>query len=149
MSSAMSPWISHIQTFAVREGHMNSRAPSLNGELTKKRVQTEIEKALTARGLTASSDSPDLNVSFQFGSVRNMDTKAYAAGRRGLQTRVVNVPQSEGTMVIDLRDAKSNALVWHGTAMEGEPDPVKLAEKLDDMVKKAIARYPKLAPKKK
>jgi hypothetical protein len=50
-----------------------------------------------------------------------------------------------GTLVIDLRDAETRSLVWRGVAMEDERDPVKLATRLDDMVRRTIARYP---PKK-
>jgi hypothetical protein len=134
---------SRFKTFKVLDGRLTSRAPALNSELTRKRIQSEIEKRLIKKGLKiAESGSPDLTVSFQFGSARTLETKTYPAGWRGLRTRAVTAPQAEGTMVIDLRDATTNALVWRSTAMEGEPNPVKLADKLDDMVKKSIAKYP-------
>jgi hypothetical protein len=134
------------KTFAVRDGQLSARSPALNSELTKKNIQTEIEKALTAKGLTkVETGAADLNVFFQFGAAVRMETETYPAGWRGLRTRVVRTPQNAGTMVIDLRDPTTRSLVWRSTATETEPNPAKMAAKLDDMVKKSIDKYP---PKK-
>lgn len=135
-----------FKTFAIRDGQLNSRNPALSSELTKKRIETEIARALTAKGLTMVTTGPsDLNVFYQFGAARRVETETYPAGWRGLGTRVARVPYSEGTLVIDLRNPATRSLVWRGVATEGERDPNKLAEKLDDMVKKSIDKYP---PKK-
>jgi len=136
---------SKFKTFAVRDGQINSPNPALNSELTKKRLEAEIEQALTARGLTKTTGPSDLNVFFHLGSLRRMETEAYPAGWRGLRTRVVRTPHTEGTLVIDLRDPTNRSLVWRGIATEERATPAKLADKLDDMVKKSVAKYP---PKK-
>ena len=134
-----------FKTFAVRNGRLNSKSPALNNELAKKKIETELERALTARGLTKVEGRSDLNVFFTLGSQRVVETEAYPAGWRGLGTRVVRVPYAEGTLVIDLRDPTTRSLVWRGIATEEKPNPEKLSEKLGDMVKKAVAKYP---PKK-
>ncbi len=135
-----------FKTFAIRDGQLNSNSPALNSELTKKNLETEIVRALTAKGLTVvTTGASDLNVFYQFGSARRVETETYPAGWRGLNTRVARVPYSEGTLVIDLRNPATRSLVWRGVATESESDPGKLAGKLDDMVKKSIAKYP---PKK-
>src|SRR5215831_10789298 len=59
---------SKFKTFAVRDGQMNSPAPALNSELTKKRIMTAIERGLTAKGLTKAAGASDLNVFFTLGS---------------------------------------------------------------------------------
>jgi hypothetical protein len=112
-----------FKTFAIREGQLISRA-------------------LTAKNLTLVTGPADLNVFYQFGAARRMETESYPVGWRGMGTRVVRVPYSEGTLVIDLRDSATRSLVWRGIATEGERDPTKLAGKLDDMVKKSLAKYP-------
>jgi hypothetical protein len=129
----------------VRDGQMNAKSPALNSELTKKNLQTQIEQSLIARGLTLVKGPSDVNVFFQFGAARRVETESYPAGWRGLRTRVARVPYSEGTLVIDMRDPSTRSLVWRGIASESESDPTKIAGKLDDMAKKAIAKYP---PKK-
>ena len=105
-------------------------------ELTKKNLQTEIEKALTAKGLMEGAGQTDLNIFYTFGAARRVETETYPAGWRGLRTRVARVPYNEGTLVIDLRDPKTRSLVWRGVASDSESNPAKISAKLDDMVEK-------------
>jgi Domain of unknown function (DUF4136) len=134
------------KTFAIRDGQLNSRNPALNSELVKKQIERDIERYLTARGLEMTSGRADLNVRYRFGSARKAEIERYPAGWRGLGTRVVRVPYTEGTLVIDLRDAGARSLVWRGIASEEKSDGAKIEGKLDDMVRKALERYP---PKQK
>jgi Domain of unknown function (DUF4136) len=134
------------KTFAIRDGQLNSRNPALNSELVKKQIERDIERYLTARGLEMTSGRADLNVRYRFGSARKAEIERYPAGWRGLGTRVVRVPYTEGTLVIDLRDAGARSLVWRGIASEEKRDGSKIEGKLDDMVRKALERYP---PKQK
>jgi hypothetical protein len=133
------------KTFAIREGNLNSKNPALNSDLVKKRIDAAIVRYLTARGLTEVSGKSDLNVRYQFGSARRTQVEAYPAGWYGMGTRVVRVPYSEGTLVIDLRDPTTRSLVWRAIAREEKSDPTKIEGKLDDMVKKSLEKYP---PKK-
>ena len=134
------------KTFAIRDGQLNSKNPALNSELVKKQIERDIERYLTARGLEMTSGRADLNVRYRFGSARKAEIERYPAGWRGLGTRVVRVPYTEGTLVIDLRDAGARSLVWRGIASEEKSDGAKIEGKLDDMVRKALERYP---PKQK
>ena len=134
-----------FKTFAIRDGQLRSPSPALNSELTRKRIDQDIERALTAKGLTRTTGAADLNLFYTLGSRRSVETETYPAGWRGLRTRVARVSNTEGNLVIDLRDPRTRSLVWRGIATEEKPDPAKVAGKLDDMVKKVIAKYP---PKK-
>ena len=136
---------SRYKTFAIREGQLNSRNPALNSDLVKKRIDADIEKYLTAKGLMEVSGKSDLNVRYTFGTARKLELESYPAGWRGWGTRVVRVPYAEGTLVIDLRDPNTRSLVWRGIASEEKSDPSKIEGKLDDMVKKSLEKYP---PKK-
>jgi hypothetical protein len=134
---------SKFKTFAIRDGQLNSKNPSLNGELIQKRLNADIQKALEAKGLTFVDSGPsDLNVRYTLGSARKMETEAYPAGWRGWGTRVVKVPYTEGTLVIDLRDPSTKSLVWRAIAREEKSDASKVEGKLDDMVKKSFDKYP-------
>ena len=137
---------SRYKTFAIREGQLNSKDPALNSELVRKRIEADIERGLTARGLTMVSARPDLNVLYHLGSARKTEVERYPAGWRGLGTRVVRVPFTEGTLVIDLRDTAARSLVWRGIASEEKSTPRQIQGKLDDMVRKALEKYP---PKQK
>src|SRR5690242_5821899 len=132
----------HYKTFAIRDGQLNSRNPALNSELVKKRIDADIERDLTAKGLVKVSGRSDLNVRYRFGSARKTELETYPAGWRGWGTRVVRVPYTEGTLVIDLRDPSTRSLVWRAIAREEKSDPNKIEGKLDDMVKKSFEKYP-------
>ena len=133
---------SKYKTFAIRDGQLNSRNPALNSELVKKKIESDIARDLTARGLEIATGRADLNVRYHFGSVRKAEIERYPAGWRGFGTRVVRVPYTEGTLVIDLRDPGTRSLVWRGIASEEKSDGAKIEGKLDDMVRKAIEKYP-------
>ena len=136
---------SKYKTFAIRDGRLNSKNPALNSELVKKRIDADIERGLTARGMTKVSGPSDLNVRYRFGSARRAEIERYPAGWRGFGTRIVRVPYTEGTLVLDLRDPSTRSLVWRAIAREEKSEAVKIEGKLDDMVRKSVERYP---PKK-
>jgi Domain of unknown function (DUF4136) len=132
----------HYRTFALRDARLNSRNPSLNSELIRKQLDDSIAHNLAARGLTEVTGPADLNVSYHLGSARKTEIERYPAGWRGLGTRRVRIAYTEGTLVIDLRDTAMKSLVWRSIAREDKNDPYKIAGKLDEMVKKSIAKYP-------
>ena len=136
---------SRYKTFTIRDGQLNSKNPALNSELVKKQIENDIVRDLSARGLEVVTGRADLNVRYRFGSARKAELESYPAGWRGLGTRVVRVPYTEGTLVIDLRDPATRSLVWRGIASEEKSDGAKIEGKLNDMVRKAIEKYP---PKK-
>jgi len=137
---------SRFHTFAIRDGRLNSKNPSLNNELVKKKIEADIVKALESRGLEfAVSGRSDLNVRYTLGAAQKLETEAYPAGWRGWGTRIVRVPYTEGTLVIDLRDPTTRSLVWRAIAREDKDDASKVEGKLDDMVRKSFEKYP---PKK-
>ena len=133
---------SDYRTFAIREGRLNSKNPTLNSELTRKHIEAEIRKHLAEKGLHEALDRPDLNIAFVLGTQRKVETEVYPAGWRGFGRRVVRVPYAEGTLVINLRDTKRKELVWRSVAVVDKADAMKLQSKLDDLVKKSIDKYP-------
>jgi hypothetical protein len=137
---------SKYKTFAIRDAQLNSKNAALNSDLVRKQINADIERGLTAKGLTLVTGPSDLNVRYTFGSARKMEVESYPAGWYGLGTRVVRVPYAEGTLVIDLRDPTTRSLVWRTIASEEKTDATKIEGKLDDMVKKSIEKYP---PKQK
>ncbi|MEI9975117.1 MAG: DUF4136 domain-containing protein [Ignavibacteriota bacterium] len=109
--------------------------------MIRKRIDADIEKYLSAKGLEfAGTGKSDLNVRYTLGSVRKAELEAYPAGWWG--TRMVRVPYTEGTLVIDLRDPKTQSLVWRVIAQEEKSNASQVESKLDDMVKKSFDKYP-------
>ncbi len=133
---------SDYKTFAIVNGTLNSRNPSLNNDIVRNNLEADIRRRLIEKGFTEVTARPDLNVRYSLGSGRRVETEAYPAGWRGLGTRVVRRGYTEGTLVIDLRDAKKHALVWRAIAVEDNSDPMKIKDHLADMVRKSIEKYP-------
>ena len=134
---------SKFHTFAIREARLNAKNPSLNSELVKKRINADIQKALESKGLTFVAAGPsELNVRYTLGAAQRTEVDRYPAGWRGLGTRVVRVPYTEGTLVLDLRDPSTRSLVWRAIVREDKGDAFKVEGKLDDMVRKAFEKYP-------
>jgi hypothetical protein len=135
---------SDYKTFHIVDGTLHSKNPSLNNEIVKRNLERSIRDRLTARGLTETDTRPDLNVRFSLGSGKRTEVDAYPAGWRG--TRLVRTSFAEGTLVIDLRDPRRKELVWRAISVEEKRDPLQLKDHLDDMVRKAVEKYP---PKRK
>ena len=136
---------SDYKTFAIASGKLNSKNPSLNNELVQKKLDDEIRRRLTERGLTEVPSRPDLNVRYSLGAGQRVEDEAYPAGWRGYGTRVVRRRYTEGTLILDLRDAKQHVLVWRAISVVDNDDPLKIKDHLGDMVRKSTEKYP---PKK-
>ena len=124
------------RTFMIRPGQLHSKSPSLNSDLIRKQIDSELRKRLQAKGLAEVFEAPDLNVRYSLGSANRREVEAYPAGWRGLGTRRVAFHYTEGTLVLDLRDAKKRELVWRAIAVEDKSDPMKLQQHLDEMILK-------------
>ncbi|MDP9171465.1 MAG: DUF4136 domain-containing protein [Acidobacteriota bacterium] len=133
---------SDYKTFAIRDGAIHSKNPSLNNGIVGKNLEAEIRARLTAKGLTEVTAQPDLNVRYSLGSGQRTEVDRYPAGWRGFGTRVVRTHYTEGTLVIDMNDTRRHELVWRAIAIEDKSDPMKIQEHLADMVRKAIDKYP-------
>jgi hypothetical protein len=130
------------KTFHIVEGQINAKAAVLNSDLTRRKIENEIRKRLTEKGLMEVETKPDLNVRFTLGQARKTEVETYPAGWRGLGTRAVRVGYTQGTLVINLRDPVRKELVWRSVAEEEKNDPMQIAQHLDDMVRKSIEKYP-------
>ena len=137
---------SKFKSFTIREGQLNAKTPALNNELVRKRIENDLRSALTAKGLfEATTGQGDLNVRFSLGAARRNEVDVYPTGWYGLGRRRVVTQYTQGTLVIDLRDASKRELVWRAIATAEKNNPSDVEKKLDDMVRKSIDKYP---PKK-
>ena len=134
---------SRYHTFAIRSGQLNAKDPELNSDINKKRIETDITNALTAKGLTQKLGRPDLVVRYHLGAARKAQVERYPRGWRG--TRVVRTPYEEGTLTIDLHDVARQSLVWRAVAREDKSSSSDIEKHLDDMVRKSLDKFP---PKK-
>lgn len=111
-----------------------------------KRVEAAIEQELTAKGLQKqTTGKPDLFVAYHT-NVKDkidVDTYGYRYGRYGRRVGTYTTVQKyqQGTVVVDLVDAKEKELVWRGWA-KGEASDSVAKEKIDDTIAEILAKYP-------
>ena len=133
--------LSLFKTFVVRKGKIDSPRPELDNPLFVKKLTSVIRAALAAKGLTESTDRPDLVVGY---TVTGEDVSMGApSAARGLGPQPVRF--TEGTLVIDLTRPGDGASVWRGVYRDDEKTGSKLMQNLPEDAKKLVARYPQRA----
>lgn len=113
-----------------------------------KRMKKAIETELSRQGLTYSATNPDVYVNFKAGisnQQRYRDNGPMGYGRYGYGYPFggTSVQQyKEGTITIDLVDAKKNELLWRGIG-ETEVGSRNISEeKVYDLVNNIMREYP-------
>jgi hypothetical protein len=124
-------------------------------DLDKKRILRSIDETMTAKGFTK-SETPDLLISFFTKEREEVNVNKFNAGWGygwgwgwnpflwGGNTTVTR--HSEGTLYIDIIDAKKKELIWQG---EGEGVLTKDTHKKDEMIKEFVTKILELYPPQK
>jgi hypothetical protein len=119
--------------------------------LLDKRIRSAVEAEMQSKGMTVNTESPDLLVVYHTGvdSKINVTDWGYTYPTRyggWYGDRDVDVYQyEEGTLIVDLIDAKAQQLVWRGTAtktLEDNPSPERMEQNLREVIGKMFANYP-------
>ncbi|MDI9257515.1 DUF4136 domain-containing protein [Flavobacterium sedimenticola] len=124
-------------------------------DLDKKRILRAIDETMTAKGFTK-SDTPDLLISFFTKEREEVSVNQFNAGWGygwgwgwnpylwGGNTTVSR--HTEGTLYIDIIDAKKKELIWQG---EGEGVLTKDTHKKDEVIKTFVAKILEQYPPQK
>ncbi|KAF2337731.1 DUF4136 domain-containing protein [Flavobacterium ginsenosidimutans] len=122
-------------------------------DLDKRRILRAIDDQMQAKGFTK-SDNPDLLVNIFTKSREQVDVNQFSAGwgygwgwgwnpymMYGGQTTVST--STEGTLYIDLIDAKKKEMIWQGEGVGTLTRNIdKKDEKIAEFVAKILAQYP-------
>jgi hypothetical protein len=123
-------------------------------ELLAKRIGTAIIKELSTKGLTRSESDPDLHIAVYTQVKDKVSVTSYGYGYApyytwgywGPRMGGTDVRQyEEGTLIIDLVDAKQKEMVWRGMAskaLSSSPSPEKVDENVNKVVAKIFENYP-------
>jgi hypothetical protein len=127
---------SKFTTFAIGESQLDSKNPSLNTDKIRTRLNLHIQQCLEEKGLTFVQDgASSLKVIYMLDSAKK--TRIEGANGPKTNNQITKIYYTEGTLTVGLRTSQS--LVWRSVArVESE----NIEGKLDDMVKKSIAKYP-------
>ena len=135
---------SRLKTYAWVDG------TKLNDELNHKRIMDAIDIQLRAKGMkrVEASDNPDVLVAYHANFSKDLEVNGYGGYRGGPGLRSARVKQvTVGTLVVELVEAKTKALVWRGVASK-DLDPGASPEKRDKNIDKAAAKLFKNYPHK-
>lgn len=146
--------ISKYKTFSFYEVKRSGDALGPNYESNLKILMEAITRQMTAKGLAASGDKPDLLVNIGIVVEEKVQTRetslanpadrtAYMSGRNySWQAGEVEVGRyREGTVVVHLVDVTQNKLVWQGAAQSVVPEKQKnVPAVIDDAMAKLFAQ---------
>ncbi|TGD56901.1 DUF4136 domain-containing protein [Flavobacterium humi] len=140
---------SQYKTYAF---HKNGIDKAEISDLDKKRILKSIDAQLAAKGMTK-SETPDLLVNIFTKERERIDVNQFNAGWGygwgygwnpylwGGRTYVSS--STEGTLYIDLIDAKNKELIWEGMGTGYlTQDTHKKDERINEFVTKIIAEFP-------
>lgn len=127
--------------------------------LVEKRVFAAVERVLVEKGYERVEDQiPDFYVAHFFTVEKKLDIYTvnnhyyggYGWGISAPETRVREY--EEGTLVIDVADAREEQLVWRGVGsgrLRGKSTPEQVTKDIDEAVAEILARFPPGAEKSK
>ena len=133
-------------TFAIKDVQSKN-------QLMERRIEGALETQLTAKGLAKSDTDPDLWVVPHFRLSHETEISTWDTGwgygwrwRRPLGPTVSTVERIPvGTLIVDLVDAKTNEMVWRGTAtdtLHPSASPPAKEKHLTAAVAKMLQAYP-------
>jgi hypothetical protein len=124
-----------------------TRGTELLDELNHSRVVRAVEARLATKGLAKvdASATPDVLVAYHASFERNLEITGFSTGwgpfdlggHRSATARLQEI--LVGTLVVDITDARTSALVWRGVAT-GDIKPTDKPEKRDNQIAKATNR---------
>jgi len=125
-------------------------------EMTEKRVQGAVTAQLQAKGYSRSGDSPDFLVSVE--GVKKTVTAGSTAVGASIAVPVgshgsVHVgggkskprEKQEGTLNLNIVDAKTKTLIWQGTAtaaIQGKASPEEQQQRINQVISELLKQFP-------
>jgi len=124
-------------TWLSKEGIEERNNPLYYNELNDKRIHEAVLSELTTKGYVQDKDNPMLKVHYHIiiedkAQVRNDTYSPY-----WIKTERDIYSYREGTLIVDLMDAKNESLLWRGWAISALSDQDQLS---DEMIRKAVAK---------
>ncbi len=117
-------------------------------ELVLKRVESSVHDVLTAKGYRRVADDPDFFIHTHVS--RRERTRVTEHGPRydyrgwaGYDVEVYSY--EEGTLILDVEDAATDALIWRGTARRAintSWTPEQITERVREAVETVLAEFP-------
>jgi len=132
------------KTFGWMKETDSEKGYDLSGELDEL-IKNAVDKQLVAKGLMKAMVNTDLLVVYHAGKEQQLEEEDWGyGGWWGVGGGDVN-SYEKGTLVVDLIDAKTDTLVWRGSAQKALSETPSAGERektIDDAVQKMFKKYP-------
>jgi hypothetical protein len=134
-------------TFSKYHTFMWIREPEPKEPFMKERIMASINAQLITRGLRQVSDGADLAVAANIATEEKHTWETYYTGSDwgwwGGWAETTENTYEVGTLTVDLFDADSRKLVWHGVGTDTvSPKPEKRTRRSDKEIEKMFKGFP-------
>jgi len=150
---------SRFRTWSFIETRATGPNAAVINDLMKQRIEAKIEAVLATKGFVRQQGgaAPDFYVAYHGTSQDKYDVTTqgysyggwgggwggYYGGGMGVSTAHTTVDQyKEGTLVIDVIEAKERAMVWRGTAKDAVHSQEEAREKVDEAIPMILEDFP-------
>lgn len=139
-----------------------SPAGSQIEDMTEKRFITAVNTQLAAKGYSQSTDSPDFLISLQgikktveSGSAGVGASVGIPVGHRASMSLGMGkskpIVKTEGTVMLNLLDRQTNAVIWEGTAtatVQPKTSPEEQQQRINQVIAELLSGFPPQQAKK-
>ena len=140
---------SNLKTFSFAVQRRGATDPLAADSLNDGRIRTGLESQLIANGFRMETDKADFVIAYYVKTKNKLSVQDYGYGPpRWFGGRDIRVNQdTEGTLMVDFIDARTNQVVWRGRAV-GTLDMKGVDKKISKSTEKLIKQFVKDTAKK-
>ena len=140
---------SELKTFSFAVQERKATDPLASDTLNDGRIRSGLESQLTANGFRMETEKADFVIAYYVTTKNKLNVQDFGYGPpRWFGSRDIHVNQySEGTLMVDFIDAKSNQVIWRGRA-SGTLEMKGVDKKISKSVEKLVKQFVKDTQKK-
>ena len=115
--------------------------------IVDRRIKQAVNVNLLSRGMQLVEEAPDILVAYHTGTQDRIDVSGagYTYGSYWGGAGVNTYHYQQGTLILDIIDARTKELVWRGSAsktLDDNPTPEKIDKTINEAVTKLLKDYP-------
>jgi len=135
---------SNLKTFSFAIQRRGANDPLAGDTLNDGRIRSGLQSQLNANGFRMETEMPDFVIAYYVTTKNKLSVQDYGYGPpRWFGSRDIRVNQySEGTLMVDFIDVKTNQVVWRGRA-SGTLELKGVDKKISKSTEKLIKQFVK------
>jgi hypothetical protein len=135
---------SNLKTFSFAVQRRGANDPLAGDTLNDGRIRTGLESQLMANGFHMETEKPDFVIAYYVTTKNKLSVQDYGYGPpRWFGGHDIRVNQySEGTLMVDFIDARTNQVIWRGRA-SGTLEMKGVDKKISKSTEKLIKQFVK------